>query len=46
MRFWNKYNGDLLYETCEKQFKKNKDFEASLNLPKRQALHEFGYMLP
>ena len=31
---------------CNNQINENKDFEANLNLLKRKALNEFGYMLP
>ena len=31
---------------CNNQINQNKEFEANLNLSKRQASNEFGYMLP
>ena len=38
--------GVVLCVTCNIQINETKEFEANLNLIKREAPHEFGYMLP
>ena len=35
-----------MYNRCNNQINKIKEFEANLNILKRQALIEFGHMLP
>ena len=39
-------NDKLLCEKCNNQVNKNKEFEANLNLLKRNTPNDFGYMLP
>ena len=46
MRFCNEYKDVILCITCNTQINENKEFEANLNLLKRKAPNEFGYMLP
>ena len=36
----------ILCTTCNNQINENKEFEANLNLLKRETPNEFGYMLP
>ena len=45
-RFCNKCSDDYICEDCESKTKQYKEFEANLNLLKRQSPNEFGYMLP
>ena len=46
MRRCNECEDGILCTTCNNQVNENKVFEANLNLLKRKALKEFGYMLP
>ena len=45
MRRCDKCRGKILCATCNNQINENKEFEANLNLLKREAPKEFGYML-
>ena len=38
-------NDDILCDRCNDQINKNRQFEANVNLLKRQAPNQFGYML-
>ena len=42
----NNCNGEILCRTCNNQVNENKEFEANLNLLKRDVPNEFGHMLP
>ena len=46
MRFCNECNDNKMCIKCNNQINENKEFEANLNLLKRKAPNEFGYMLP
>ena len=46
MRFSVECRGKILCITCNIQINENKELEANLNLLKRQAPDQFGYMLP
>ena len=46
MRQCNACNDGILCVTCNNKINENKEFEANLNLLKRKAPNEFGYMLP
>ena len=46
MRFCNECNNKKMCYKCNIQINENKEFEANLNLLKRKAPNEFGYMLP
>ena len=46
MRFCNECNGKILCTKYNNQINKNKEFEANLNLLKRDVRNEFGHMLP
>ena len=46
MRFCNKCKDKTLCDECNNQVNENKDFEAILNLLKRQAANEFGHICP
>ena len=46
MRFCNECNNEKLCNKCNIQINENKEFEANLNLLKRKAANELGYMLP
>ena len=45
MRFCNECNDIKMCDRCNNQINENKEFEAKLNLLKRNAPNEFGYML-
>ena len=45
-RFCNECNDNKMCIKCNNQINENKKFEANLNLLKRKAPNEFGYMLP
>ena len=42
----NECKDEILYVTCNNRITENKEFEATLNLLKRKAPNEFGYMHP
>ena len=46
MRRCNVRRDGILCTTCNNQINENKEFEANLNLLKRQSPNEPGYMLP
>ena len=46
IRRCNKCIGEILCDECNNQVNENKEFEANLNLLKRDAPDEFGYMHP
>ena len=46
MRLCNECSKEKCCDRCNNQINENKEFEASLNLLKRQAPNEFGHMLP
>ena len=46
MRFCNECNDKIMCYRCNKKINENKEFEANLNLLKREAPNELGYMLP
>ena len=46
MRFCNECNYNKVCVKCNNHINENKEFEANLNLLKRNAPNEFGYMLP
>ena len=46
MRFCNGCDDKKVCNKCNNQINENKEFEANLNLLKRKAPNEFGYMLP
>ena len=46
MRQCNACKDEILYVTSNNRINENKEFEANLNLLKRKAPNEFGYMLP
>ena len=46
MRKCNECKDGILCVTCNNKINQNKEFEANLNLLKRKAPNEFGYMLP
>ena len=46
MRQCNVCKDGIICSTCNNQINENKEFEANLNLLKRKAPNEFGYMLP
>ena len=46
MRFCDGCNDNKMCIKCNNQINENKEFEANLNLLKRKAPNEFGYMLP
>ena len=46
MRFCNECNDKNLCFKCNNQINENEEFEANLNLLKRNGPNEFGYMLP
>ena len=46
MRFCNECKDKILFTTCNNQVNENKEFETNLNLLKREAPNQFGYMLP
>ena len=46
MRFCNECNDNKMCVKCNNHIIENKEFEANLNLLKRNALNEFGHMLP
>ena len=46
MRQCNACKDGILCVTCNNKINENKEFEANLNLLKRKAPNEFGYMLP
>ena len=46
MRQCNVCKDGILCSTCNNQINENKELEANLNLLKRKAPNEFGYMLP
>ena len=45
LRFCNECNNIKTCDKCNIQINGNKEFEANLNLLKRKAANEFGYML-
>ena len=45
-RFCNECNDKKMCYKCCIQINENKEFKANLNLLKRKAPNEFGYMLP
>ena len=45
MRFCNECK-EKYCDRCNIQYNENKEFEANLNLLKREAPNEFGHMLP
>ena len=46
MRFCNECSDEKMCNNCNNRINENKEFEANLNLLKRKAPNEFGYMLP
>ena len=46
MRFYYECNDKKVCNKCNNQINENKEFEANLNLLKRKAPSENGYMLP
>ena len=46
MRFCNKCNDKKLCDKCNNQINENKEFEANLNLLKRDKPNDCGHMLP
>ena len=46
MRRCNACKDGILCSTCNNQINENKEFEANLNLLKREAPNRFGHMLP
>ena len=46
MRQCNACKDGILCTTCNNQINENKDFEANLNLLRREFLYKFSYMLP
>ena len=46
MRQCSECKDGILCATCNNQINENKEFEANLNLLKRKAPNNFGYMLP
>ena len=46
MRHCNASKDGILCATCNNQINESKEFEANLNLLKRETANEFGYMLP
>ena len=46
MRRCNECKNKILCTTCNNQVNENKEFEAILNLIKREAPNQFGHMLP
>ena len=46
MGFCNECTDKKLCNKCNNQINENKEFEANLNLLKRKAPNNFGYMLP
>ena len=46
LRFCNECNDKKMCDKCKNQINENKEFEANLNLLKRKASNEDGYMLP
>ena len=44
MRFCNECNGNIICNRCKNQMNESKDFEANLNLLKRQGPNDFGHM--
>ena len=46
MRRREKCKGEIFCDGCNFQVNENKGFEANLNLVKREALNQFGQMLP
>ena len=46
MRQCNACKDGILCITCNNKTNEKKEFEANLNLLKRKAPNEFGYMLP
>ena len=46
MRFYNKGNDKITCKRCNSQIKQKKEFETNLNELKRQALNQFGHMIP
>ena len=46
MRFCNECNNEKLCNKCNNQINENKEVEGNLNLLKRKAANELGYMLP
>ena len=46
MRFCNECNDKKVCDKCNNLINENKELEANLNLLKRKAPNQFGYMLP
>ena len=46
MRFCTECNDNKMCVKCNNHINESKEFEANLNLLKRNAPNEFGYMLP
>ena len=46
MRRCNHCNAEILCNECINQFNENKEFEANINLLKREAPNQFEYMFP
>ena len=46
MRQCNECKDGILCTTCSNLINENKEFEANLNLLKRETPNDFGYMLP
>ena len=46
MRFCNECTDKLKWNRYETQINEKKEYEAKLNLLKRQTLKQFGHMLP
>ena len=46
MRFCNECDDKKVCNKCNNQINENKELEADLNLLKRKAPNDFGYMLP
>ena len=46
MRFCDEWNHDIFCDRCNDEINENRQFEVNLNLLKRQAPNQLGYMLP
>ena len=46
LRFCNEYGKEKPGDMCNNQVNENKQFEANLNLLKRQAPNDIGHLLP
>ena len=46
VRFCNQCNDKIICDMCNNQINENKEFEAKINLLKRQASKQFGHRVP